>query len=322
MGEWIKMKPTFYLMRGLPASGKSTKRREMLADPNLGPITYVNKDEIRARRGIAPGNFKHEAAVLAEEATSIETVLNAGTESLIVDNTHNSPKYLKQYKAMANTFGYEFVMIDMSDVSVEECIRRDSLREGREHVGEAIIRRMYNDFYNPNPPPKEPHKNGRRGEQQKEEKPIVRIVQDSSKPRAAIVDLDGTLAEKTNRGWYEYWRADTDDLVIPVHATIWALLETGVVDHLIFLTGREESGREAAEKFLDEKAKFGVDGVQNTLLMKATGDHRPDTIAKREMFDENVRDKYFVLMVFEDRTRVVKMWRDMGLTVFQVAQTD
>jgi len=309
--------PTLYMMRGLPASGKSTKRKEMLADSALQPIFAINKDEIRLAMGIAPGNFDNEKAVLETETELIIGVLNAQA-NLIIDNTHNSPKYATRYEKLAAKHGYEFKLIDLSDVPLEECIRRDALRTGLEHVGEAIIRRMHNDFYNPTKKVQKPHVNGRKDEAAKP----VPLVQDPTLPIALIVDLDGTLFEKTDRGWYEYSKAFSDRVVTPVHAAIWALVETGAVEHLIFLTGREESGREAAMKCLDLKAKFPVDGVTNLLLMKATGDHRPDTVAKLELFDANVRNKYCVLAVFEDRTRVVKMWRDLGLTVFQVAQTD
>src|ERR1035441_5415946 len=149
--------PTLYMMRGLPASGKSTKRLEMLADPSLQPITSVNKDDIRQAKNITPGDFRREKEVKKEEDRQVTVALEFGL-SLIVDNTHNSPRYLERYQQMAKVYGYQFVLIDLSHVPVEECIRSDALRTGREHVGEQVILRMYNEFYNPNGPPKLPSK--------------------------------------------------------------------------------------------------------------------------------------------------------------------
>jgi len=307
-----------FFLKGLPACGKSTKRRALLADLQLQPIVAVNKDEIRIELDIPPGNFFREPEVERIESERIKTVLTNKVENLVLDNTHNDPKYEVRYRAMAQHYGYEFVMIDMSDVPVAECIRRDSLREGQEKVGEKIIMSMYDKYYSPTRP---------KGKERKERKEKVKfvipepMVQDPSLPVAAIVDLDGTLSMANGRTWYEYTKADTDTLVVPVHATVKALVATGTIKHVIFLTGREETGREAALKFLDQTAGFPVDGTTNILVMKAKGDHRPDTEAKSELFDLHVRGKYNILMVFEDRNRVVEMWRQMGLTVFQVAMT-
>lgn len=46
---------------------------------------------------------------------------------------------------------------------------------------------------------------------------------------------------------------------------------------------------------------------------------RKDSIAKHELFDEHIRDRYRIAFVLDDRDQVVKMWRSLGLTVFQVA---
>lgn len=134
-------------MKGLPGCGKSTKRKEMMADPSLQPITFVNKDSIRKSLGIVPGNFDREKEVKAKETKAVTDALAAGI-NLIVDNTHNSfLKYLKHYTALTNQYGYTLVVIDLTSVPLEECIRRDSLRPDGERVGEKLIRQMHEQFY-------------------------------------------------------------------------------------------------------------------------------------------------------------------------------
>jgi hypothetical protein len=59
--------------------------------------------------------------------------------------------------------------------------------------------------------------------------------------------------------------------------------------------------------------------------MRTTGDRRPDTIVKRELFDKYIRPRRLRIGgVFDDRNRVVfKTWREqLGLTVFHVAWHD
>lgn len=56
--------------------------------------------------------------------------------------------------------------------------------------------------------------------------------------------------------------------------------------------------------------------------MRPAGDSRKDAIVKREIFDQEIRDRWRVIGVFDDRQQVVRMWRALGLTVFQVAEGD
>jgi len=135
-----------YMLRGLPACGKSTRRREMQADPAFVPLVAVNKDEIRKELGIVPGDFKREKEVLRIESERIHAALDSGF-NVVVDNTHNGSRHAAHYQQLADQYGYDFQLLDMSDVPLEECIRRDALRTGGEHVGEHVIRRMWEQFY-------------------------------------------------------------------------------------------------------------------------------------------------------------------------------
>ncbi len=54
------------------------------------------------------------------------------------------------------------------------------------------------------------------------------------------------------------------------------------------------------------------------LRMRPHGDHCPDTELKKRWLDEVGKEN--VLMVFDDRDRLVEMWRDEGITCLQVAE--
>ena len=41
---------------------------------------------------------------------------------------------------------------------------------------------------------------------------------------------------------------------------------------------------------------------------------------KAEIFEREIRHRWAVTGVFDDRAQVVRMWRALGLTVFQVAE--
>ena len=68
------------------------------------------------------------------------------------------------------------------------------------------------------------------------------------------------------------------------------------------------------DKFKDESWPI-ADGNPATKDMR----FMPDEILKKKMLDTFV-DIDDVFLVVDDRNKVVKMWRDLGLTVFQVAE--
>lgn len=54
--------------------------------------------------------------------------------------------------------------------------------------------------------------------------------------------------------------------------------------------------------------------------MRAAKDYRDDGIIKIELFALMREDGYDPKIAFDDRDRVVKAWRDAGLTCFQCAE--
>lgn len=86
---------------------------------------------------------------------------------------------------------------------------------------------------------------------------------------------------------------------------------------IIYCSGREDSARAATAEWLDRHV-----GVPGPLHMRAATDGRKDAVVKRELFDAHIRDQWDVRYVLDDRQQVVDMWRELGLTVFQVAKGD
>ena len=144
--------------------------------------------------------------------------------------------------------------------------------------------------------------------------------------KAIICDLDGTLALKHDgRSWYDASTSDLDNPNEPVLALLrfvqeanWHGLNQEQNCQIIFLSGRQEKDREPTEKFL-EKHRLN----RYPLFMRTTDDFRNDTIIKKELYEENIKGKYEILFVLDDRNSekcpVVDMWRELGLACFQVA---
>lgn len=135
-----------------------------------------------------------------------------------------------------------------------------------------------------------------------------------------IVDIDGTVALKGDRNPFDWTRVGEDLPNIPVVCVVEALLEYG--HHVIFMSGRMEQARKQTELWLcaNIQGVYIPDGQQ--LFMRADDDYRPDSIVKRELFEEHVLGNYDIIGVIDDRDSVVREWRSMGLTCFQVAEGD
>jgi hypothetical protein len=135
--------------------------------------------------------------------------------------------------------------------------------------------------------------------------------------RAWLCDIDGTLAIKGERGPFDWDRVGEDTPNKPVVRVVQAMRRAG--HSFLFISGRMEQCRGATidwlQRFVTLEPLYPGD-----LLMRADGDFRPDDVVKKEMYDSLWG--YDVEGVFDDRARVVAMWRSLGLTVFDVAGWD
>lgn len=148
-------------------------------------------------------------------------------------------------------------------------------------------------------------------------------VPDPKLPATVLVDIDGTVALKGDRDPFDWGRVGEDAPNGPVIATVLALHSYGF--RIVFMSGRVEECRAQTARWIAENlwSKYEPHPQgHDALLMRANGDYRKDSVVKRELFDAHVRNSYYVLLVLDDRDQVVEMWREIGLTVFQVAPSD
>lgn len=132
---------------------------------------------------------------------------------------------------------------------------------------------------------------------------------DKNKKDAYICDLDGTLSIINDRHPYDGHLCETDLCHEPLADILSALQHCGF--SIILLSGRMEKAREATECWLKEH-----DVDYDELIMRATDDYRADDVIKEELYREHVEPEYNVMAIFDDRPRVIRMWRRLGLLVF------
>ena len=83
---------------------------------------------------------------------------------------------------------------------------------------------------------------------------------------------------------------------------------------IILVSGRSDDYREKTEQWL-QNHRFEY----SALYMRKFKDNRDDSIVKGEIADE-IEKTHNILFVFDDRKRVVDMWVNRGIWVFDVGQ--
>ncbi len=287
--------PQFIVLQGLQASGKTTIAMELMKKDPANWVR-VNNDDLRMMLWGHPHDSKNEDLITQLRNILIDQAMVLG-KNIIVDNVNLNPKRLKEYRdlvanwnlAMDKKYWYDYTE-SLIECDIEKCIIRDA---GRKYpVGERVIRSFAKSL-----PKKYP----------------VKLEQDCLLEHAIICDVDGTLALFPGRNPY-----DRDFSKDELNKPIADILERFGGDcRILTVSGRSDKFRNETAFWLDDC------GIQcDALFMRKEGDKREDSEVKREIFDNEIRGKFYIEFVMDDRNRLVKMWRDLGLTCLQVAEGD
>lgn len=331
---------------GLPASGKSTYARKLVAESN-GSWIQVNKDELREMLHISIWDKQKEKVTVAMRNAIIEQALMMD-KNIIVSDTNFQKEHFKDICLIAQQFNKDITVKEKYfPVELDEAIRRNEerIKNGyRTTVTESVIRNTYDRYVR-----------GKKIEERKEtffggerrsimeqsgtknengsEKCNSESEVSNKKDRtlAIICDLDGTLALVGDRSFYNAENChEVDTINTPVLETVKALYNEGY--QIIFCSGREDKYEGSTRKFINKYWSQKVERVTGNykseeieevlpyqLFMRKTGDMRKDSIVKKEIYQEHIEPNYEVLLCLDDRQQVVRGWRDLGLVCFQVA---
>lgn len=150
-------------------------------------------------------------------------------------------------------------------------------------------------------------------------------MKESDDKDIVIFDLDGTLAlidhrrhfvegkgsAATNEDWRNFFAACIDDEPNwPVILINRLLFDNGY--RVIIFSGRS---KEVERETLEWLKRFDV--RYHEIFIREKRDFTPDEKLKKKWLARLQRDR--ILVVFDDRQKVVDMWRRKGITCFQVA---
>lgn len=299
--------PEIKITIGVPGSGKSTFAKYWLrTEPNW---MRVNRDDYRAMH-FSKDNMSWEdenkLSVMIEGA--ITFAIDKGI-NVLIDNTHCKAEFLHSIiDNFSNKAHISFKTFDVPlDVLKKRC--QDRYEQTGKYIPVKVIEKYFNDFerlkenFDFSPITKKDLKNEIRH-------------QNKDLPKAIICDLDGTLALLNGRNPFDASKCDEDLLNEPVANVLKNYKSLGY--NILLVSGREEQYKEPTLRFLE---KYAI--PFDELLMRKSKDSRKDAIIKTEIYNECIKDQYFIEFVLDDRNQVVDTWRkDLKLPCFQVFYGD
>lgn len=141
----MKETQTLLILKGLPASGKTTYARGWVAqDPDRR--IRVNKDDIRKMLGYTRSKEGLVVKVLME---AVYTALTQGF-NVVVDDTNFNPIHKETFTEIVSFLNGGDYTIKLEEklfsTSVDTCIARDAKRTGDQLVGPRAIREMADKY--------------------------------------------------------------------------------------------------------------------------------------------------------------------------------
>ena len=289
----INGKRQILVLQGVPASGKSTFARKLATEHTNWVI--VNRDSMRKARGTywlpSQENYIDEL-----EQNAILSALKLDL-NVIIDATNLNPKTIEKWNKIADIAASK-IAFKLFKISYKEAMERDNNREDK--VGEKTIRRFFKAYF---PEFLYNYTDDR-----------IITLPNADKESIILCDIDGTIALHNGRSPFDYDKA-SEDTFDPRMKTF--LNSISQCYKIIFFSGRSEDSRDVTHKWLEDNG-FG----EHQLYMRKSKDFRSDDIVKKEMYFEYIQPKYNVACVFDDRDKVVKMWRDLGILCCQVYYGD
>lgn len=302
-----------WAMRGLSGSGKSTRAAGIAGETGA---VVVCRDNLRwmLLGSWWTGRKEDEDRVTVAEEAQVVALLRAG-HSVVVDNTHLHPPYLRKWARLATRLGVAFEVVDVH-ADVDECKRRVYARwqrasdtDAARYIDPSVIDRQAKRW----PAGKWPAVTA--------EPFIVEPVEwVEGLPEAIICDVDGTLAHMNGRSPFDYSRVTEDALDPIVRGIVDDWRNADGTRHVLIVSGRDDTCRlETLEWLNDNDIFYDRVFMRPADAKDGRGGKLPDYRVKYDIFNREIRGKYNIRFCIDDRRQVIDMWRTLRLKVLDVA---
>lgn len=295
----MNVKPKMIITVGMSGSGKTTWAEQFRQDQIKKSGKYewmiICRDNVRFDH-LGYGDWSKYKQTKAKEAAVTDICeqlwdfAKCKNMNVIIADTNLNETYRNNWIKRGEDAGYE-VEVKPFPITLEESWKRNCHRGGFAVDRETLYKQWknWNKF------------RGRKV-----------YIADESKPKAILVDVDGTIAQMYNRSPFEWSKVGQDKPRQFIIDLIKAYIDNCFYeDEVIFLSGRDGICRHETLTWIAYHFAYAPHNIH--LLMRQQGDMRKDTIVKEEIFWNNIADHYNVVAAFDDRPCVCRMWRDIGI---------
>ncbi|MBZ5660028.1 MAG: AAA family ATPase [Acidobacteriia bacterium] len=330
--------PELIVAVGISGSGKSTEITQ-LVKRSQGKTIRLNRDEMRKMLFCgADWNKRNEDYVRKIQMEDARIALQMG-KNVVIDDTNCIRQTRQKWEELAVDLHVHLRFL-IWQVDLKVAVERDAER-GVEcpackrpkgaMVGEEIIRRQAKDLgqFSMNREVKAATLTRPYWERQQ-------LLKGGFIPRLPgrpwiLVDVDGTLAKRGDRGRFEEHKVILDTYYEDICTWVRALYP---FYNIAIVSGRQDfCGDDTCDWLVAGDIPF------DRIIMRYTRDNRPDYQVKEEILRElqavlGTSVGYFdkddnfkvpdegIAFVIDDRPQVVKMWRTHGVVVFPVRGVD
>lgn len=291
------MERRLLLLIGCSGTGKSTYASKLDSS-----WVEINRDNIRADIFLG-GNIinmwsryrhtKQNESIVNERVEIIFHKAILEGKNICISDTNLNIKTRQYWIEIAEKYKYTYSeKIFGLDITVDELLKRDKKRVDKP-VGHDTILLQWTKFY---------QQYGRK------------YIPDTLLPKAIIVDIDGTIANKSPlRGYYDWSLVSLDtprQMILDIVGFIYHKYQS----HIVFLSGRNYICYDITYNWLLDNIGGNLN-MNFSLLMRSDNDNRNDRIVKEELFFNNVAPYYNVIAAIDDRPRVIRLWKDIGIPI-------
>lgn len=230
---------------------------------------------------------------------------------IAIDNTHMREPSLEKIKLFCEWNWYKIEVIDMfTEISwyqyktdsepemlmeyLDECLRRNRLREWNKRVPDSVVYQMFLQNYE---------------------------LFDCQKNWYVIVDIDGTISDLSHRLHYLEEKPknydafyDEVDKDLPISQVIDIVRDLSQYRHIIITSGRTNK---TCDKTVDWLKKYNV--PYDALLMKQWYFIQTDIEAKTSIYNKCLKGKN-IIMSIDDRPSIVELWKSFWIFTISVNQ--
>ncbi len=240
-------------------------------------------------------------------------------KNIIVDRMNFNVSQRRRYLDPAHKAGYSSVIFILH-VPMQTCLERCKARKGHPTIKDDESAESAVNFF---------FKNYERvsDDEAKSVNRLGWVGPDATK--AIVCDIDGTMADIEHRRHHiprrqpddkkrprQNWKKFFEEMVGDTVNEWCKVLITMMSDRypIIYATGRAGEYNDITEIWLQDN---GLRMAGSLLFSRLAGDYRKDSIVKEIILEFEVKTRYGILFVVDDRKQVVDMWREHGNIVLQ-----